>query len=408
MSTSTTICLFFSDTGGGHRSAAEAVQAGIQSIIAESAFKEKHPGQLKIISENIIERSHFINQVFVELYNFLLRHNQACMKYYYSFVNQFRPNNSEIGYRLVKSYLQKLFNKIHPDLIVSIHPMSNHYLARALKEFGFTTTRLIIVVTDPNEKLWQGWACPEADLTIVPNEAAKNKLLSWGVPENKIEIVGMPVHPDFLQPPSSDREKFLRHLNLDPKTFTLCINAGWAGGGNMRDIYRALNQVKKKIQVIFLCGNHHKLYKKVLEQSSNNKVPTRVLPFHDNMSELMNAVDLMVTKAGGLTTFEAIARRLPMAIDIITEPMPQEAGTIDILLEASKEVHLAQIVKKPEDIVQIVEGAELRNGNPIRELPSYQSLDRVDAVYDIAKIILSHIDYNNSKINQFKMQRASI
>ena len=73
----------------------------------------------------------------------------------------------------------------------------------------------------------------------------------------------------------------------------------------------------------------------------------------------MNAVDLMVTKAGGLTTFEAIARRLPMAIDIITEPMPQEAGTIKILLEASKKTHLAHVIRRPEDIIKIIELSEL-------------------------------------------------
>jgi UDP-N-acetylglucosamine:LPS N-acetylglucosamine transferase len=276
---------------------------------------------------------------------------------------------------------------MQPDVIVSLHPMSNHYLARALKDAGLRGTRLIEIVTDPNENLWRGWACAEADLIIVPNLAAKNKLLEWGIPDYKLEVVGMPIHPNFLKPPACDREKFLTHLGLDPKIFTLCINAGWAGGGNMTAIYKALQQAKKKIQVIFLCGNHAKLYKKIFQQAVYSKIPTRVLPYHDNMSELMNAVDLMVTKAGGLTTFEAIARRLPMAIDVITEPMPQEAGTIDILLEA----HLAQVIKKPDDILKIIENTDLRANNPMNNLPTYQNLDSTEAVYDIASILISQV-----------------
>ena len=60
--TTSTICLFFSDTGGGHRSAVEAVEAGIQSIIAEPAFKESTSQQLNVISDNIIEKSNFLNR----------------------------------------------------------------------------------------------------------------------------------------------------------------------------------------------------------------------------------------------------------------------------------------------------------------------------------------------------------
>ena len=48
----------------------------------------------------------------------------------------------------------------------------------------------------------------QADLIIVPNLAAKNKLLSWGIAEQKIEVVGMPIHPDFLKPPLGTENNF--------------------------------------------------------------------------------------------------------------------------------------------------------------------------------------------------------
>ncbi len=74
------ICLFFSNTGGGHRSATEAVAAGIRSLSND---------QFNInICDNIIEKSHFSNRVIVEFYNFLLRYDQSFMKYYYWLIQQ--------------------------------------------------------------------------------------------------------------------------------------------------------------------------------------------------------------------------------------------------------------------------------------------------------------------------------
>ena len=102
----------------------------------------------------------------------------------------------------------------------------------------------------------------------------------------------------------------------------------------------------------------------------------------------MAAVDLMVTKAGGLTTFEAIARRLPMAIDMITQPMPQEQGTIDILVQQK----LAQQVKNPDDIVPIVENFTPNMDRRNTKLPTAYHLDRAGAVYDISRAIMSLCD----------------
>jgi UDP-N-acetylglucosamine:LPS N-acetylglucosamine transferase len=383
------ICLFFSDTGGGHRSAALAIAAGIRHVSEELWEQEGAKAQINVISDNIIEKSNFINRALVDFYNFLLRHDQSGMRYYYWLIQHLKPNESSICCGFIQSYLRKVLNDHAPSVIISVHPMINQSIIRSLQELGLRKkTKFMVVVTDPNDSLWRGWACAEADLIIVPNEAARGQLITWGVPQQKIQAIGMPVHPAFLKPPKSTRREFLSSLGLDPEVLTVCLNAGWAGGGNLTSIYQALHKTERKIQIIFLCGYHQRFYKKMHKWLPYGKIPTRVFPFHDNMPELMNAVDLMVTKAGGLTTFEALARRLPLAIDVITEPMPQEAGTISILLQAD----LARVVEKPDDIISIVESAHIREEGKVRDLPSFQNLNRVGAVYDIARIALSQLD----------------
>jgi len=382
------ICLFFSDTGGGHRSACEAIEAALRESMNSLSSSVGKP---ELLVENIVEKSHPVNRYFVEFYNYLLRHNQAGMKYYYWFIENTKPNNSELGYRLAKPYLISLLNEINADVIVSVHPMSNHYLARAIQDTGRAgKTKLITVVTDPNGDFWSGWACHDADLTIVPNDLGKATLVKLGIDQHKIKVLGMPVHPEFSKPVPFTPEEFRTRMGLSPDLPTLCLNSGWAGGGNILSVYEALNYVDRRIQVIFLCGQNQELYTRATEMAANSKHPTAVLPFHDRMSDLMTACDLMVTKAGGLTTFEAVARKLPLAIDMITKPMPQELGTANLLCQEG----LAHSIKAPEDIIPIALTMRTRKEIGNQPLPSRYQLDKTRAVHDIAEAILAETGVN--------------
>jgi UDP-N-acetylglucosamine:LPS N-acetylglucosamine transferase len=379
------IALCFSDTGGGHRSAVEAIEAGISEI----AQLEPRGHQFDVRIENIVEETHPINRFFVDLYNFLLRHNQSAMRYYYWFVETFRPNDSELGYRLIQKNLSRFLDEAQPDVLVSVHPMCNHYLARALNDADRAgKTKLVTVVTDPNGNFWRGWACSAADLTLVPNELGKRQLIDWEVAKEKIQVVGMPVHPDFTKPPTTGAEEFRHHLGLYRHCLTVCLNAGWAGGGNMLAIYRQLQELTSAIQVIFLCGHNRRLYEQVKREAHKSHIPTAVLPFHDRMSDLMNAVDLMVTKAGGFTTFEALARRLPLAIDMITPPMPQEMGTVNIMIEQG----LAFPIYEAEDILPAIDKFQMVADRLRNNLPAVHELDRTDAVYETARAIMGFCD----------------
>ena len=377
------ICLLFSNSGGGHRSVTEAIHTALNELLAEQRLANNY----RIITDPLIEKSHPINRCFIGIYNYLLRHSQSSVKHYYKLIHYFKPNDSAFGYYITAPYMKQLISQIRPSVVAAVHPMINQYTPKVIKSCGLAGyTKFITIVTDPNERIWRGWACPDGDLTIVPNELVKDKLLSWGVPEEKVRVVGMPVHPDFHKPPRLNKAELRQSLGLDPDVLTICINSGWAGGGNMMAIYKALKAVQRKVQVIFLTGHNEELYDKVVRTSPTLGIPTVALPFNDQMSELMSAVDLMVTKAGGVTTFEAVARRLPIAIDMITQPMPQEAGNADLLINAG----LAKPVLHASDIVPLVEKIKPDPDRLSRPLPKVYNLDKTGAVYDIARIILEY------------------
>lgn len=375
------ILLYFSDTGRGHRSATEAVEDALQ-YLTETEFADR---DYKLIKEPVAEKSNFLNRFFVELYNYLLRKHQHLMKYYYDFLHWSKPNESKLAYWLSREFLMQNLMEHTPSVVVSMHPMTNHYIYKAMQEVGLAgDVKLVVIITDPNKNLWKGWACHEADVIIAPNELVKDQLMDWAIPESKIRVLGMPVSPEFLKPPSLSREEFLQHLGLSPELPTLCINSGWAGGGNMLEAFRALKDLDAELQVLFLCGHNQELYEKARAEAAQSKIKCAVLPFHDRMPDLMSAVDAMVTKAGGLTTFECVARKLPMIVDVITPPMPQEAGTIEILVETG----LASRLENAQQLPDLVKNLKHDPHRMKNALPEKYCLNRTDAIYDIARTII--------------------
>jgi UDP-N-acetylglucosamine:LPS N-acetylglucosamine transferase len=317
------------------------------------------------------------------------------MKYYYSMIETLKPDNSDFGYWLSYGYLHRLLNEIKPVVVVSIHPMANHYLAKALADAKLPNQPLLILdVIDPNAQLWIGWACVDASTIIVANELAKGRLLTLGIDAAKSSHHRHAGRSIFLKPAETSREKFLTDLGLAPDKVTICLTPGWAGGGNFIKIFSALKAVRKPVQMIVICGNNEKLYKTIKQISQDMPFKTVVERELPSLSDAMSACDLLVTKAGGLTTFEAIARRLPMAIDMLTEPMPQEGGTADILIDAG----LAQPINNPSDLVAIVEALEHIEGRATIALPKTNNLDCTHAVYEIAKIILENCRFQSEPL----------
>ena len=374
------ILVCYANTGGGHKTAADAVCEALK----ERAAQICPDISVEIFNETVVEETNALNHKFVQLYNYILRHKPQWMKYYTAFIEAFKPNQNVIAYSLCRKYLTTLYARVQPDVVVSVHPMVNHYMAMARKDTGRTEkTKLVVVLTDPNGNLWSGWACKEAEQIVAPNDIACAKLVEMGVDKNLIATIGMPIEPVFVRPALVSRAKTLGDLGLAPDKCTVLLSGGWAGGGDLAGLYEALKRVKKPIQVIVMCGNNGVLAERMKELTTG-AMPTVVMGYTDEVSDLFAAGDLLVTKAGGLTTFEAVARRLPMAINIVTEPMPQEMGTIDILTEAK----LASTIRRFDDLTAIVEKLEPVMDRENQPLPAVHNLDQVDAVYKIADLIL--------------------
>lgn len=337
------ILIISSDTGGGHRSAAAAIVAGIESFVKGESYA------VRVV--RAVEESHHLAAKLVALYNWLLRNKQHWMKYYYWLINRFRPETREFFHSRSIVYVRSLFQRWCPHIVVSVHPLTQHIFARVLKELGLADRiPLVTVVTDPYYGFWKGWACDDVTLYLVASDEARRQLIDYGIAPERIKISGMPVHPKFSFP-GDDAARIARTaLGLDPEKFTVFLNAGWEGGGNIPHIFSELVRGELDVQAIFLAGKNENLKNEAEAMAVDAKFPIKVIGYSDEVEQLMKAANVMISKLGGLTTFEALSCRLPIIADVITEPMPQEAGTVNLIGKSGAAVML----RRASDIVPVV------------------------------------------------------
>ena len=210
--------------------------------------------------------------------------------------------------------------------------MTQHFIARVLKELGLAKQiPLVTVVTDPCYGFWKAWACDDVALYLVANDDAREQLIDYGVDPDRIKVSGMPVHPKFHEVDEKYAQLARQAYGLDPDKFTVFLNAGWIGGGNIPQIFRELARGELDVQAIFLAGKNEELRKEAEEIARTARFPVKVIGYSNEIEKLMQSANVMVSKLGGLTTFEALACRLPIIADGITPPMPQEAGTARLI-----------------------------------------------------------------------------
>src|SRR3954468_18911662 len=106
---SQSVLILTSNTGGGHRSAANALENSLTSL---------SPGRILLKMTQVLEESHIFSRSGANLYNLLLRDHQNLMKYYFWAVNKLKPNESKLVFKSAMGYGLRLFEKVMPNVIV--------------------------------------------------------------------------------------------------------------------------------------------------------------------------------------------------------------------------------------------------------------------------------------------------
>ena len=315
------ILFIISDTGGGHRSAANAIIAALsasgQAVQCEMVDLLRASGLPGI--QNAPELYAFFSAGHIWLHNLLFRLSNSA---------RFMDLASNLLYRFARSRIRKVVDSFNPDLVVVIHPLA----VRPMCSFRDETQAnwpVITMVTDL-VSVHASWISPRADLNLLPTPESLKIAERYGVPARKLRLVGFPIHPRFCHT-QPDRSAIRRQLGLPIDRFTVLLTSGGAGGGSLATLIAELERQCPQITILAVTGRNQTLFRKL---SARNPLPenTRVYGFVNNMEQLMIAADVVITKAGPGTIMEAAALCRPL---LLTGAVGlQEEGNINFVLDA--------------------------------------------------------------------------
>lgn len=218
--------------------------------------------------------------------------------------------------------LERVLIEENPDLIVSTHFFPAEVASR-LKKRGRISSRIVVVVTD--FLVHRFWVNPGTDFYVGMVEETKEALVQLGVSQEKIFILGIPISERFLVP--VDREQVRKQYSLLKSRFTILVTSGSFGSGPIEETVRKMELLGEEIQVLVVCGTNRKLYREL--RALQTSFPLVVLGFVDNMHELMEVADVMISRSSGLTTCESLAKGVPMVI--LSKIPGQESFNADVL-----------------------------------------------------------------------------
>ena len=312
------ILFLFSDTGGGHRAAANAIIEGL-SLECPGEFDTEMIDFLRYYSPSPLRYS-------PEIYPGLSRMKMT-WKVSYEAANG--PKRSKAVNRLTYPYLRKSAERLiaeNPaDVIVSVHPLANAVIPRAMMKHR--RVPFVTVVTDM-VTTHAFWYSPGADLIIVPTDQAKNRGIRLGIKPDKITVIGQPVSPNFAEVHESKEELKRERGWTGPEPVVLLVGGG-DGMGPVKRVARAINDAQLPVDLAVVCGRNEDLFKDL--SRLDWKIPHHLYGFTSHMPRFMKAADIFLTKAGPGSISEAFICGLPI---VMYACLPgQEEGNVDYVLD---------------------------------------------------------------------------
>jgi len=299
------VLLFSEGFGTGHTQAAYALAMGLRQLSRD-------------IQTRVIELGTFLNPVLGPL--IFSAYRKTVSKQPQLVGKLYRGHYDKSLNRVTRFALHKLFynqvshviEQLKPDLIICTHPFPNAVVSR-LKKLGLKTP-LYTLITDYDAHAT--WTNPEVDGYLVSTATVRDKLVARGVPPSRIEVTGIPVHPNFWHP--HDREEILRTFQLKDMPTVLVMGGGW-GLLYDEEMIEYMTTFADNVQLIFCVGDNEKAREKMLADPKFRHPNIKVLGYTKEINKLMDVSDLLVTKPGGMTCTEGMAKGIPM---LFYKPIP--------------------------------------------------------------------------------------
>mgnify|MGYP000881583206 CR=1 FL=1 len=369
------ILILSADFGTGHHQ----VSVAIKKVVSQ-----KQPS-LKVGIYNYFEYIYPpLNKAIKFGYAQLLNYFSYGYDWFYRSTKDIEPDSKwqQILNKMGRRKLLDIIQQCSPKVIVCTFPTPAGVVSQ-LKREGIIDIPLVVVITDV--AVHSQWIHPKVDAYIVAADIVRSRLIDRGIPKDKIHVTGIPIRPQF-ESPSVDPGLWIK-LNLDPNIFTLIIMGGGQGlMPGIEKICKRLSDLALPMQIIALTGSNKKLAQKLETIAESSNIPIRVLGFIENIAPIMKGGNLLLSKAGGITVFEALAVKLPI---LIYKPLPgHEQCNVDFLLNNKA----ALIAQNQDQAVELIRKA-IENPHILQDITrAMEPLSKPFSARDTVNILLNIID----------------
>ncbi len=348
MSTSSPRVLVVSGSAGhGHTMAGKAVTA---------ALRARHP----LLDTSHVDCVALTSNIYKHIYRWgyiqLVDKHVLLWRRLYESTNE---KTSKLGHALTVLGGRRFIRFVKeraPDVVLCTHFLAPELLGRAIRK-GKIQAQVHVVITDHDTH--RNWYYPEVSRYYVASELIKARLaLTYGVPEERIDVTGIPVRAEFSAEP--DLAAVRVRYGLDPERPTVLFLSGGFHAGPMGASVLGLWRDRRDVQVIAVCGRNERLRRRISRLPRPAGAVLLPLGFVDDVRDLMAVADVVVAKSGGMSTSECMAAGRPM---LISGSIPgQEERNADAVLEAGAGYRALT----PEEIryrtTQLLDDADLRAG----------------------------------------------
>ncbi len=343
------VLILSASVGAGHMRAAEAVEQALKQLVPEA----------RVTTLDVLEMTNAIfRRVYGKFYIDLVNRAPHVLGYFYDMLDQpsISPNNPGDRLRLA---LQKLnltsfmrFLKSQPwDLVINTHFLPAEIIASLRIQGEFTAPQVTVTTDFDTHRLWVNQPC---ERYFTATTEGSLYLEHWGVPAGTTFATGIPVHPVFCE--AKDRNACLARHGLDGSRPIVLQLAGGFGVGPIAKFFQAILETKVPIQLVAVAGRNETLKAELEKLPVPAPHLVKVLGFTKEIDELMNVADLVVSKPGGLTTSETLARG---AVMVIVNPIPgQESRNSDYLLENGAAIKVNNVATMAHKLTQLLTDKE--------------------------------------------------
>ena len=356
-------------TGQGHHQAAKATVAALEARGAECAVLDVYEYISPVYSDSLSKGYLLSTKVSPREYGRMYRQAEKNG----TFTNPFSLGKlvNVILSRKLTDYLAAF----KPDVIVCTHVLSAH-LVTVLRRKGYVTrVKAVGIVTDFT--LHPFWEDTEIDYYVTPSHLMNLQLEKRGVPLEKVLPIGIPIGEQFSE--KIPKEEARAKLGIKNKD-TVLVMSGSMGYGNLSKMIEEIDCIPLDVQVLCVCGNNRRAKRKIDRMVFHKQIYN--FGYVNNVHLMMDAADCIVTKPGGLTSSEALAKGLFM---VLVNPIPgQEDRNGEFLVNNGAAVRVSKTVPLDEAVYQVLSNEWRRTKG--ESLIGY--LGKPNAAADFAEFVL--------------------